>query len=224
MELIQKLKKEFIFGFNSTRFNFLIKNFKDSSFSILDVGAGNHSAKKFKYLFPNSKYNEIDLDKTYNNDKEDFESMESFYEMDITVLQFELIPNNYFDVIIMSHIIEHLPNGDLVIEGLITKLKLNGHIYIEFPGFKSTKLPSMHGILNFYDDPTHVRIYSLDEPSHILLRNGIKFVLKVTRKNLLRIVPLPFLSFISTNSKKSFIGTVFLDLLGFAEYITGMKT
>ncbi|NBV95614.1 MAG: methyltransferase domain-containing protein, partial [Actinobacteria bacterium] len=72
-------------------------------------------------------------------------------------------PDNYFDGIWMVHVIEHLHNGDAVIQHLLPKLKSGGFLYIEYPGQKSTTLPSMHGTLNFKDDPTHVRVYSVNE-------------------------------------------------------------
>ena len=84
--------------------------------------------------------------------------MTSFYEMDLTLLKFDALPDSFFDAIWMVHVIEHLRNGDEVLKNLIPKLKPGGHLYIEYPGIKSTKLPSMHGSLNFKDVCTHVRL------------------------------------------------------------------
>src|SRR5690349_14930869 len=108
--------------------------------------------------------------------------MKQFYEMDLTQLKFDAIPDNFFDVIMMSHIIEHLHNGDKVIEGVLQKLKKGGLIYIEYPGQKSTTLPSMKRTLNFYDDPTHVRIYSVPEVKGILENNGMQVLRSGTRR------------------------------------------
>src|SRR5262245_5874730 len=143
----------------SPKFLFLKKSFGNLSFKLLDIGAGNHSASKTKWLFPNCQYHGVDLTKDYNNDEKDFAAMDGFYEMDLTKLQFNAIPDSFFDAVSMVHVIEHLFNGDLVIKGLIPKLKPGGVIYIEYPGPKSKTLPSMHGSLNFHDDPTHVSLY-----------------------------------------------------------------
>lgn len=89
--------------------------------------------------------------------------MEKFYELDLTLLDYAAIPNNFFDAIMMAHVIEHLHNGEEVLPLLVKKLKPGGHFYIEYPGKKSTTLPSMYGTLNFKDDPTHVRLYSVNE-------------------------------------------------------------
>src|SRR5690606_32201635 len=118
-------------------------------FTLLDVGSGNHSASKTKNLFPDCEYHGIDIDRSFNNDQRDFEAWHSFYEMDLTRLEFDVIPDNYFDFIRMAHVIEHLHNGDKVIEGLAPKLKPSGYIYIEYPGARSLTLPSMHCTLTF---------------------------------------------------------------------------
>ena len=56
--------------------------------------------------------------------------------MDLEELDFNNIPGNFFDVIIMKHVIEHLRNGDQVIEKLLSRLRKRGIIYnIEFPSF-----------------------------------------------------------------------------------------
>src|SRR5215470_17641946 len=150
------------------KFYYLQRSFGQKKFALLDVGAGNHSASKTKRLFPDCEYYGIDLDRHFNNDETDFAVMKVFYEMDLTLLQFDTIPDNHFDFIRMTHIIEHLYNGDEVIKNLLPKLKKEGFIYIEYPGAKSTRLPSMKGTLNFYDDPTHVRIYSVKELCELL--------------------------------------------------------
>ena len=49
-------------------------------------------------------------------------------------------------------------------------LKPDGCIYIEFPSVRSLNLPSMRGALNFCDDKTHLRIYSIQEVANILLQ------------------------------------------------------
>ena len=123
----------------------------------------------------------------------------------------------------MSHIIEHLFNGDLVIEGLVKKLKKGGKIYIEYPGEKSTKLPSMKRTLNFYDDPTHVRIYSVPEINNVLVNNNFNVLKKGTRRYWPYIILLPF-TIVTEFIKYKFIpGGVFWDLMGFAEYLYAEK-
>ncbi len=79
----------------------------------------------------------------YNNTDADFAAMKEFYEIDLTLLDYSKIPDNYFDGIWMAHVIEHLHNGDAVVANLLKKLKPDGFFYIEYPGSKSLKLPPL---------------------------------------------------------------------------------
>lgn len=192
--------------------------YKDK-FKLLDVGSGNGSATKIKSLFNFCEYFGLDIDKTTNYVSRDFELMEKFYEMDLTKLDFEEIPNAYFDYINMAHVMEHLHNGDLVLQGLLQKLKPGGYFYIEYPGDRSLDLPSMNGTLNFYDDSTHVRIYSVSETEAIFLNNNCEVISSDTRKNWYCIAAIPFRLLHNLFTWKKPSGNTFWDLLGFAEYV-----
>lgn len=204
------------------KFFYLNKYFGQKEFKLLDIGAGNHSASKYKSVFPNCEYHGVDLDKHYNNDEHDFAKMKAFYEMDLTKLQLEVIPDNYFDFIMMAHIIEHLHNGDEVIRKLIPKLKSGGLIYIEYPGEKSTRLPSMEGTLNFYDDNTHVRVYSVKEITAVL-GNKMTVIRSGIRRNIPFLIAMPFKVILSLIRLKKPQGPVFWDLMGFAEFVLARK-
>jgi SAM-dependent methyltransferase len=217
------IAKLIIYYANPLRFSFIKKSFKNKPFLVLDVGSGNHSAQRMKKVFPNCKYYGLDRIKTFNNDENDYDLMEKFYEIDLTTLKFEGIPNNFFDVIIISHVLEHLYNGELVLLSLIEKLKNNGYIYIEYPGIRSTRLPSMRGTLNFYDDKTHVRIYNINEINTLFLENGVTLLKGGYRRNLLRIIILPIIIPFRLLTINHLIATDFWDLLGFAEYVLGQK-
>ena len=201
------------------KFIFLKKSFGTKPFSLLDIGAGNHSATKAKRVFPKCEYHGVDLEKDYNNSEEDFKLMTAFYEMDLTKLDFISIPDNYFDGIWMVHVIEHLYNGDEVIKRLLPKLKSGGYMYIEYPGKKSTKLPSMYGTLNFHDDPTHVRLYSVQELSVLFAANNCVVKKGGIRRNPWFIMAMPFRIVASWLGRKRLQGNIFWDILGFAEYV-----
>ena len=201
------------------KFSFLKKSFGNSSFKLLDVGSGNHSASRIKALFPRCEYYGLDLDKSYNNSAEDFNSMVAFYELDLTLLDYTSIPDNFFDGIWMAHVIEHLHNGDSVVSHLLSKLKPGGYFYLEYPGRKSLTLPSMKGTLNFKDDPTHVRVYSLAEMAYIFEGKNCEILQSGTRRNWYYILALPLRMIISFVKKGYIQGNVFWDISGFAEYL-----
>jgi hypothetical protein len=201
------------------KFSFLRKSFNNRPFKLLDVGAGNHSASRITSLFPACEYYGLDLDKSYNNSDDDFKVMKGFYQLDLTKLDFSIIPDQYFDGIWMAHVIEHLYNGDEVLPGLLKKVKQGGYFYIEYPGKKSTTLPSMRGSLNFKDDSSHVRLYSVAELSKIFESNGCRVLKSGTRRNWFYIIAMPARVIISLIKKGHLEGNLFWDFFGFAEYL-----
>ena len=202
-----------------SKISFLQKSFGSKPFRLLDIGAGNHSATKIKSVFSNCEYHGVDLERDYNNSDADFALMTGFYEMDLTKLDMSSIQDNYFDGIWMVHVIEHLYNGDKVIEALLPKLVSGGFLYIEYPGIKSTTLPSMHGTLNFKDDDTHVRVYSVKELTALFEKNNCKVIKGGIRRNIWFMMAMPFRIISHMFRGKKLQGNIFWDLLGFAEYV-----
>lgn len=214
MNIVRNIKSSINF-----KFKFMKRSFGKRSFKLLDIGTGNHSASRTTRLFPACEYYGLDMSRNYNNDDNDFKAMKGFYELDLTKLNFDTIPDNFFDGIWMSHVIEHLHNGDIVLPLLLKKLKRNGFFYVEYPGKKSTTLPSMRETLNFKDDPTHVRVYSVPELKKIFMDNDCKVLDGGTRRNWFYILAMPLRMVIAFVKKGHLQGNIFWDLLGFAEYL-----
>ncbi|MFD1468725.1 class I SAM-dependent methyltransferase [Hymenobacter caeli] len=206
-----------------SKFRFIERFYDDQPFRLLDIGAGNHSASNTKKWFPACEYHGVDMDKNYHNDENDFRLMTAFYEMNLEALNFDAIPNNYFDFIVMAHVVEHLANGDAVIEGLLPKLRVGGMIYVEFPGYHSTTLPKMKGTLNFFDDDTHVRIYSLQEFYNMFMRNKFRVIAGGVQRRWHNILLIPFKIPHNLIKYKRVVPSIFWDLLGFAEYVVAKK-
>lgn len=190
---------------------------------ILDVGAGSHSASITKKWLPQCHYTGIDISKSYDNDEADFKAMDEFYEMDLTKLEFDKIPENTYDLIVMSHVIEHLYNGDKVMLALLSKLKKGGIIYIELPSEKSIRFPSMRETLNFFDDETHCRIYPLTELCNLLLREQVRILSAGTRRQLINILIMPLKVPLQLLTKGYVRAGVFWDVYGFADYVIAKK-
>jgi 2-polyprenyl-3-methyl-5-hydroxy-6-metoxy-1,4-benzoquinol methylase len=205
------------------KFYFMHKANGDRPFTLLDLGAGNGSPSRTMSIFPACTYHGVDLNYDYSYTEADVKALKRFFEMDLTKLGFNEIPDDHYDHINMAHIIEHLHNGEKVLEGIAPKLKKGGHIYIEYPGQKSTTLPSMKGSLNFKDDPTHVRVYNYKELSEVLRGLGFEILSAGTRRSWFYILSMPFLAIGSWRKHGSVQGAVFWDLLGFAEYVYARK-
>lgn len=200
----------------------LYKIYGNQSINVLDIGAGNHAATRLKKRLPNAKYWGIDIVKDYNNNSEDLANMEDFYEMDLTKLEFDVIPDLHFDVIIMSHIVEHLKNGEVVVKKLLTKLKPGGFIYIEWPSKKSAFLPSMKGTLNFFDDHTHVRFYDVHLLANELMHADCGIVKMGTRRDKWAMILLPY-RILYHLFKGKIVASLFWDFAGFASFIFAKK-
>lgn len=206
------------------KFTFLGKAFKEQdAFRILDIGSGNHSPAHTKKLFPNCEYHGLDLGDTYRYDDADRAVMHHFYSLDLTKLDYSEVPDGYFDFIMMAHVLEHLPNGEAVLPKLVEKLRPGGYIYIEYPGERSTRLPSMRETLNFYDDETHVRVYNHKEVSAWLREAGMDVKSTGTRRSLPLLLLTP-VRLVQALVKRGYVqGNVFWDLMGFAEYVFARK-
>ena len=207
------------------RFRYYSGPFRKKSLKFLDVGCGDHSPTLTKKYFPRCEYHGIDRE-TYNNSEEDLKGIDKYYELDLVEDKLESIPSNYFDALNFSHVIEHLPNGLEVLDRLLSKVKVGGYVYIEFPGMRSLFLPRAEGTLNFCDDGTHVRVYTLQEIANVLLKHNFEVCKLGRRREPLRLLlsPLGILHSIYHRLRKGRLHSRGLwDLFGSAEYIFARK-
>ena len=202
-----------------------IKQSKKSKIKLLDVGCGNRSPSITKMLFPDVEYYGVDK-QFYNLSTEDIEILENkFYKIDLenqSNLLDKALPDDFFDFIILHHVIEHIRNGLEVLDILSQKLNIGGGIYIEFPSVKSLGLPSMKGTLQFCDDPTHIRLYTIPEVANVLLARGFKIIKAGRRRNILRVLSFPLILPVYLLLDKPVAGA-FWDILGFADFVYAIK-
>ncbi|PKL83322.1 MAG: methyltransferase type 11 [Ignavibacteriae bacterium HGW-Ignavibacteriae-3] len=206
------------------QFRYFYKDYRNEYFKLLDVGCGNHAARLAKKWFSNCEYYGVDRG-SYNNDENDFALMKKFYEIDLqnNINKLDDIPDNYFNVIVFNHVIEHLENGVEVLGKLSSKLVKGGKIYIEFPSVNSLRLPGMQDTFNFCDDPTHIRIYSVREVANELLRNKFRIIKAGPRRNMRRIILTPLILFMDWRKTGRLVSYGLWDICGFAEYVYAEK-
>lgn len=188
----------------------------------LDVGCGNHMPRVTKRRFPNWNYYGLDR-ADYNVDASDKAAMTGHYTVDLETGSLDGVPDGHFDIIVMSHVLEHLPNGLDVIVSLGRKLRPGGRIYFEFPSVRSLALPSMAGTLNFCDDSTHVRVYSVHEVANVLLGQGFKVLRAGRRRYWTRILLFPLIVAVKLLMGRRPEAGDFWDICGFADYVLARK-
>ena len=116
---------------NKLEDNKYLKKFKKNC-NVLEIGAGSSPHIKYvkhevgKYFFlENSKF-AIDFLKKKFDDKKKFR----FKSYNGKKIPFK---NNYFDRIIISHVLEHIADPEIFLEEMMTKLKKNGILSIALP-------------------------------------------------------------------------------------------
>ncbi len=189
---------------------------------ILDVGCGSNSPHHARRWFPNAKYSAIDLYPQYNSCE-----IDHFYNLDLDSDNLESVPDRAFDLVFFNHVIEHLHNGEAAIRHLAQKLLPGGTIYIETPSERSVRLPSGVGTLNFYDDPTHVRLYSHAELEAAVRDAGLEVKASgIARSKTWMAMELTI--FLPLQAKALILkgrpwGHGLWDLLGFREFIIAVR-
>jgi SAM-dependent methyltransferase len=197
---------------------------KDQEFRLLDVGCGYGSPAMTRRYFPRCRYYGIDRDPQTNR-PEDLRAMEQYYNLDLDTDSLDVVPDEFFDVVLFSHVIEHLHNGLNVLAGLARKLRAGGTLYVEFPGLRSLRTPraSRPGdCLHFCDDRTHVRVYALHEVVNVLLDGGLDVVRAGTRRDPVRLLLTPALFLYGCLRRRPWNRALW-DFFGFAEYAVARK-
>ena len=93
---------------------------------ILEIGPGlGFIMKFFKKKYPDVEYCIIESD-TENLEK--LKKLASNYYDDI-----DIAPNEYFDLVVISHVLEHTNSPIIFLEKIKSKLKKGGYIFIEVP-------------------------------------------------------------------------------------------
>lgn len=158
------------------KFQFVRDKFRDHPPRVLDIGCANHSPILTRRWFPGCYYAGADI-QTYENSPEDRAAMDAFYLLGVDGSGYDAIPDAAFDLVMLSHVVEHMADPLPIVAKLCSKLKPGGYIWISFPSLRSLSLPSSSDeTLQFCDDPTHIRIPSIQEIGNTLLANQVRIL------------------------------------------------
>ena len=162
---------------------------KKSAINILDVGCGHNSFNICKKYFLFNFFDGIDKE-IYEGKECDYKGFTHLFlfNLETETEKINSLTNKLYDLILISHVIEHINNGEEIIQKLLPKLSANGVIYIETPSEKTLKYPSGIGFFNFHDDPTHKKVYSYRKISNVLIKNNCKVIKAGIRRDPLRLI------------------------------------
>lgn len=131
-------------------------------------------------------------------------------------------PDRSMDAITCMHVIEHLDDLNNLAAEVARLLKPGGRVYFETPHPKTVDLPSAKGkfTLNFFDDPTHVRVVPLAELAATLNRTSLRVATTGTSRNWLFAASHPFFC-LRAESRKKFTARV--HWIGWSAYLVARQ-
>jgi SAM-dependent methyltransferase len=150
---------------------------------ILDIGCGNKSPSITKHWFSESEYHGVDIVEDYNLSAEDKKAMDRFIKVTIEGGGYDQIPDESYDLLIMSHVIEHMNDPLPTLQMLLRKVRSGGMIYLAFPSERTLGLPSAVDTLHFSDDSTHIFLPSVRDCVNLMLANRFRIVFGGTSRN-----------------------------------------
>jgi SAM-dependent methyltransferase len=176
--------QKFLLQTGVTKF-FYTRNISGQKLKILDIGLDNSSLRRAQLAYSNiNLYHGLDVCEI---DAEQQKKLDKFFLVDLDQDTLEDLENNFYDLIIMNHVLEHLENGLSVVENLSRKVSTNGHFFIEFPNVNSLK-KNFFCNYHFHCDSTHKRIYQVSDISNILLANDFEILSAGYSRPMLKVI------------------------------------
>jgi SAM-dependent methyltransferase len=122
-------------------------------------------------------------------------------------------PDRSMDAITCMQLIEHMQDLTLLLAEAARLIKPGGRIFFETPHPKTLALPSLRGTaagtftMNFFDDPTHIRVVAMDALAQQLRGAGLEVVSIGISRNWVFVAAWP-LYFFAPPSRKKFTARV----------------
>lgn len=192
----------------------------------LDIGCGNNSPMIMRHWFPQLRYDGIDIGPVDELGAAR-EHIDHYFQKNLDHDRLEDVPEQHYDAVVFSHVIEHLHYGLQALEEIATKVAPGGYIFVETPSLRTLALPHAKGFLHFHDDATHCKLYDVKDIANVLLAADFEIVRGGTRRDpvgVLVIGPLGLLFNIFYYLKtRRIYGLPLWDLLGVSSYVLARR-
>ncbi|MDZ7266240.1 MAG: class I SAM-dependent methyltransferase [candidate division KSB1 bacterium] len=194
--------------------------------NILDLGCGDgKNCLELREMNPSLQFYGIDL-----REPEGIPPFIHYHRLDLNTASLPY-NNQFFDAILLVHVIEHLDNPAHLGGEIQRLLKPGGMIYIETPNWTTMFLPSFgfyreQGYpFNFFDDHTHKRPWSKQGLFEYVRQDCSLEVEKVaTRRNWPKLFFDPLILLCAlVGAKRPFVVSCFWNLVGWCIYAIGVK-
>ena len=147
---------------------------------VLDIGCGDCRRLRYRsYYRDDLMHYGVDIHEEENCRK----YLSEFVNLDVTRDKLPFA-EEYFDLVMVSHVVEHLSREGFLfcLKEIKRVLRRGGYVYIEFPSEKTRRFITAKTLkrlgcpvttLNFFDDETHISLYGLQELAGILEGEGL---------------------------------------------------
>ena len=135
-------------------------------------------------------------------------------------------PDASMDAVTCMHLVEHLHDLTLLINETARLLKPGGRVYVETPHPRSLNVTSsrnqndVHFTLNFYDDPTHIRVVTITILETEFRRAGLSITGSGVSRNWLFAASWPIYAWMHPSRQKY---TAYVHWLGWSAWIAGRR-
>lgn len=188
---------------------------------VLDLGCGTHSLETFRAAFPNCSY--VGVDRRAYQGKQ-LGSTGDFHIIndDLEESSLNQVEDESADLVVVSHILEHLRRGLNLLDVAVRKLRTGGILYVAYPNPNSVRFPHRSGTLNFFDDPTHVTIINPVDLKQKVTQLGLTTVEAGISRQARHLALFPMGAVLSM-LRGGVPGQVLWDLYGFECYLVARK-
>jgi len=193
---------------------------------VLDLGCGTgNNCLELRELYPQLEMYGVDL-----MEKSAAPDFLAYTQLDLDRCALPY-PDNFFDAILLTHVIEHLRFPLSLGDEINRVLKPGGKIYVEAPNWTTMFVPSFgykrkqHSPFNFFDDPTHLKPWSKHGLFEFLYSSCRLQVEKVGAVRSWLRLPLDPLIIVwgLISGKRGFVISSFWNLYGWSIFAIGVK-